>query len=68
MIGKLTKWAFKAKIGQAYNFAKTIIFLRVVNTLIKGLKEFAIPVLSIYIDYLIEMMMVLTNQDQSNAN
>ncbi len=63
LIVKQTKWAFKSKNLETeafpYNLHKSISFLRSMNALLNGLREFFVPLMPLYFDKVINIVTLL---------
>lgn len=60
LIVKQVKHAFKADISKH----RAIVFFRTVNTLLTGMKEFFVPLLPLYFDKLLEVLIFLGDHQQ----
>lgn len=60
LVVKQVKHAFKADV----NKHKAIVFFRTVNTVLNGMKEFFVPLLPLYFDKLLEVLVFLGGQQQ----
>ncbi len=71
LIVKHAKFAFKAKSdtessgGLPYNLHKAISFIRTMNVLLNGLREFFVPLLPLYFDNIISVVSNLSQQSQA---
>jgi len=63
LIVKQVKHAFKADI----NKHRAIVFFRTFNTLLTGMKEFFVPLLPLYFDKLLEILVFLGDQQQETT-
>jgi U3 small nucleolar RNA-associated protein 10 len=68
LIVKQTKWAFKSKNTEGesfpYNLHKSISFLRSMNALLNGLREFFVPLMPLYFDRVISIISILGQQKE----
>jgi BP28CT (NUC211) domain len=66
LIVKHAKQAFKQTDNEAfpYNKHRVIVFLRVMNTLLRGMKEFFVPVLPLYFEKVLSCVQTFS-QNQS---
>eukprot|EP00347_Sterkiella_histriomuscorum_P023758 403333488 len=71
IIVKLSKWAFKtindADQAVPFNIFKTTVFYRCLNTVLNTIKEFFVPLLPLYFERTLELLISLASQQQATG-